>query len=428
MAEKKWDCSEGYIWNFHQGRQDAYYLTTVIFNDGKQDELKMDVEEKGYYLLVVNVPEYNPDTNTIGKANSLYVDIRLLVPCGRRGEKNFNLALDMMRDVAKKSIDIMEDDKEFLRELADENNMSADEIRKRLQDLQKAIDEDTVRESKNQGLICLEDKRKEKEKKEKKITFDDIAGMKDEKELFLDVIDQLKNPDKYEYFDIEPIKSLLMYGKPGVGKTYIANAFANMIDADFIKVSMGDIASKYQGQTGNNIKKIFDDARESDKFTVLFWDECDAVANRRGADENSKEKNATLNVLLMEMSSDNNENIFMIFATNFVELLDPAFLRSGRCDVKLEVKMPDLETRTQVLELNTRRKPLGDDVNLEEISKMMDGLNCADCSLLANQSARMALKKDKMEINQEDFIEALEKMNMKKRETENRKQIGFSLE
>ena len=199
-----------------------------------------------------------------------------------------------------------------------------------------------------------------------------------------------------------------------------------MMDANFVKINMGDVASKYQGQTGNNIKKIFDEARKSDEFTILFWDEIDAVANRRSGGENSKEKNATLNVLLTEMTSEDNDNIFLIFATNYVELLDPAFLRSGRCDIKIEIPMPDTETRLQILELNTKKKPLGEDVNLKEIAEMMEGSNCADCSLLCNQSARCALKKDKMEINQEDFIEMLEKMNMKKKE-EKTKKIGFSL-
>jgi ATP-dependent 26S proteasome regulatory subunit len=136
--------------------------------------------------------------------------------------------------------------------------------------------------------------------------------------------------------------------------------------------------------------------------------------------------NASLNVLLTEMSSEDNDNIFMIFATNYMELLDGAFLRSGRCDIKIEVPLPDVETRLQILELNTRRKPLGEDVELRTIAEMMEGNNCADVSLLVNQTARTALKKDKMEINQEDFVEALEKMNVKK-EVEKVKKIGFEL-
>ena len=110
---RKWDCSEGYIWNFNQWRQDAYYLSTVIFNDGKREEIKIEADEKGYYLLIINVPEYDPITNKIGKVDPMYSDLRLLVPCSRRGEKNFNQAVSMMEDVARESVEMMEEDKKF---------------------------------------------------------------------------------------------------------------------------------------------------------------------------------------------------------------------------------------------------------------------------------------------------------------------------
>ena len=159
---------------------------------------------------------------------------------------------------------------------------------------------------------------------------------------------------------------------------------------------------------------------------VLFLDEVDSIAVKRGDSSNDKEKNNTLNVLLTEMSSEENENIFILCATNFYELLDGAFTRAGRIDVAIEVPLPCFETRLQILELNTKRKPLGKDIDLQDIAIQMEGSNCADVSLVCNQSARIALKKNKMEINQEDFLEALEKLNMKKKEESVRK-IGFSL-
>lgn len=421
--EIKWDRSESYIVNYHDGKQDAYYVCQIAFYNGKQD-FKMETDVHGYYLLVCNVPNFNIETNELGKADADYSDLRLLVPCSRRSEKSFNLALEMMDKESRESIEIMEEDKKFLEDLAKENDIDVEEMKKRMKELKDAIDKvgNEVEDEKAKKV----EKVKKENKNKKKITFADVAGMEEVKNTFKDVIDQLKRPELYKHFDIEPIKSLLMYGASGTGKTFIANAFANEIDANFIKISMGDIASKYQGQTGNNIKRIFDEARKSDKFTVLFWDEVDAVANRRGMDENSKEKNSTMNVLLTEMSSDDNDNIFMIFATNYIELIDDAFLRSGRCDIKIKVPLPDVETRLQILELNTRKKPLGVDVKLRTIAEMMEGNNCADVSLLVNQSARVALKKDKMEINQEDFIETLEKLNMRKKE-EKEKKIGFSL-
>lgn len=421
------DKSNSYIYNFSKtGNEDAYYMCQVMFNDGSYN-IDWDVDQKGYYLVLVNV-KYDKETRTPHSPNFLFSDVTLLILVQRRSEGNFNKALEMMQEVAEKRIEIMEKDKETFRQMG----VKDEEVDNMVEKIRKAMQEENIgkKESDNVKKEVLrvkpvEDKKEERKKKDKeKLTFDDVAGMEDTKEVFLDVIDQLNNPEKYEYFDIEQIKSVLLYGSPGVGKTYIANIFANMIDADFVKVNMGDIASKYQGQTGKNIKRIFDNARNSDKFTVIFWDEIDAVANRRGAEENSKEKNATLNVLLTEMSSDYNENIFMIFATNFIELLDPAFLRSKRCDIKIEIPLPNFETRLQILELNTKKKPLGRDVDLEKIAERTDGKNCADMSLLCSQSARIALKKDKTEINQEDFIEALNKMNNNEKEMKVKK-IGF---
>ena len=424
---RKWDCSDGYIWNFNQWRQDAYYLSTVIFNDGKKEEMKIDADEKGYYLLIINVPEYDPTTNKIGKADPMYSDLRLLVPCSRRGEKNFNQAVSMMEDVARESVEMMEEDKKFLRELAEESGVEVDEMRRRLEELKNDIKNAESCESKNQGLVCLDskrDKKKNKNKNEKKVMFDDIAGLDDVKEVMRDVIDQFKHPEKYEYFDIPPYRSLLLHGKPGTGKTYIANAFANEMDAKFVKVSLGELGSKYQNETSNNITKLFKQARAEQGNVILLLDEVDSIASKRGDTSNDKEKNNTLNTLLQEMSSEENGNIFIICCTNFYELLDPAFCRVGRIDITMEIPNPNLETRTQILELNTKRKPLGEDVNLVAIAEKMEGKNCADVSFICNQSARIALKKDKIEINQEDFVEALEKMNIRKEEKKE-KFIGF---
>ena len=422
------DRSDCFIYNFNH-REDSFYMAQVVFNDGKLEKVEIETDIKGYYLMIVNV-EYDIENGVPYNPNMLYSDLRLLVQCERRSEKNFNIALEKMEKVARESVEIMEADKEYFRNIAEENGI--EDVNEMIDKIMKMMKDDEGLETEKNELMAIKeqvnknDKNKKKEKKERKITFKDVAGMEDAKEVFLDVIDQLKNPEKYEHFDIEPIKSLLLYGLPGTGKTFIANAFANEIDANFVKINMGDLSSKYQGETGKNIKKVFDDVRKSDKFTVIFWDEIDAVANRRGADENSKEKNATLNVLLTEMSSEDNNNIFMVFATNFIELLDSAFLRSGRCDIKIEIPLPCMETRLQILELNTKRKPLGKDVDLKEIAKKMENTNCADVALLCSQSARCALKKDKMEINQEDFMEMLDKMKMKK-EKEKAKQIGFSL-
>lgn len=418
MADKKFDVSESYIFSYDRGDKKSYYLATVMFNDNKS-EPKIDSDIKGYYLVILYLPDFNCETQEIGKPDLFYTDMKLLVECTRRGEKNFNKAVGMMESAAKESMEIMETDRKYIEDLAKWNHISEEEMKKRIEEKREEMEQ--------KNGMKFEEKKEEKKENKKKITFDDIAGLDDVKEVMRDVIDQFNNPEKYKHFDIPPYRSLLLHGKPGTGKTYIANAFANEMDAEFIKVSLGEIGSKYQNATSNNITKLFKDARSKEGNVILLLDEVDSLASKRGDSSNDKEKNNTLNTLLQEMSSDDNDNIFIICATNFYELLDPAFCRVGRIDVTLQIPLPNFETRLQILKLNTKKKPLGEDVNLEFVAEQMDGKNCADVSFICNSSARIALKKDKMEINQEDFIEALERMNVKKEE-EKVKKIGFSLE
>jgi SpoVK/Ycf46/Vps4 family AAA+-type ATPase len=411
------DKSESWIITVSQkGKKDRYYMSQIIYSSTEYMK-KWEVDKKGYYLFVMAV-DYNPIKKEILGHNILFSDIKLLVASERRNEKKFNLAVDMIEKSSKEVIDELEKE----RDLLDKKGVTDEEINEFLNIFKESYEKDM--KEKKTGMRYEEKKEEKKNNNEEKTMFKDVAGMDDIKETLLDVIDQFNNPERYEYFDIKPIKSLLLYGQPGTGKTFIANAFANESNAKFIKVSLGEIGSKYQNETGNNIKKIFDNARMERGKVILYLDEIDSIACKRGDSSNDKEKNNTLNVLLCEMSSEENDNIFILCATNFYELLDPAFVRAGRIDVKIEVPLPDFETRLQILKLNTKKKPLGEDVNLEEVSERLEGKNCADVSLLCNTSARIALKKDKMEINQEDFEEAINKMSNKKKE-ERQKVIGF---
>lgn len=389
------------------------YTYMVAFNNGSYND-SFDTEDKGYFLLVTHITVEN------GRPipTPLLTDVRLLVKCDRRSEKNFNLALSQMDCIAEEMVDILEEDRKIMEDIP-----NFDKIIKGLKD---AYYEEEKREKEERDNIPSFEEWKKKhqqrdkkqelktveplEKEEKKLTFEDVAGMKEIKEKLKDVIDQFEHPEKYEYFDIKPIKAMLLYGAPGTGKSYIAEAFANEINGEFKKVTMGEFASKYQGQTQNNIRKLFEDARKSGKLTVLFLDEVDSIASKRGAEENSKEKNASLNELLQQMSSSNNDNIFMICATNYFELLDPAFTRKGRIDYCLEIGLPDYQTRLEILKLKTKKKPLGKNVDLEVIARNMSGQNCGDIDVLANESARLAMKRGKNEIEQQDILDAFEEM------------------
>lgn len=444
MSEnKKWDCSRSYVYRCCTSKEPSYYMATVMFNDNNR-EPKIDSDIRGYYLIVISLPEFNPETQEIGKPDAFFIDTRLLITCYRRGEANFNKALEMMEEEVQLSMETMELDKKYIESLAKWRGISVEQMKEDIEkqaemklngeteenSLEKLARENNMSIDELQEILDVEPKEEKKEKKKtnkkKKITFDDIAGLEDVKEVMRDVIDQFNYPEKYEHFDIPPYRSLLLHGKPGTGKTFVANAFANEMDAKFIKVSLGEMGSKYQNQTSNNITKLFKEARAENGNVILLLDEVDSLATKRGDSSNDKEKNNTLNTLLQEMSSDDNDNIFIICATNFYELLDPAFCRVGRIDVTLEIGLPNVETRLQILQLNTKRKPLGKDVDLQAVAEQMEGKNCADVAFVCNSSARIALKKDKMEINQEDFMEALEKMNCKK-EVVVEKKIGFSL-
>ena len=250
---------------------------------------------------------------------------------------------------------------------------------------------------------------KKDDAKRTNLTFDDVVGMHEVKEKLRDVIDQFKNADKYKAWNIKPIKGILLYGPSGTGKSYISEAFANEIDAKFFPLSSADIISKYLGESGKSIRAKFEEARKH-KLSIIYIDEVDSIAAKRDGSENNKERNATLNELLVQMASPENDNVIMIFATNMLDLLDPAFLRSGRCDFKIEVSLPDFDCRKGILEINSKGRPMAEDVDFEKIARNMSGMNCADMAVVANEAARKALKAGKDVIEAEDFDKAFEEM------------------
>ncbi len=261
--------------------------------------------------------------------------------------------------------------------------------------------------------FMLGSKKKDEPKKDQSnrtnLTFDDVVGMNEVKDKLRDVIDQFKNAEKYKAWNIKPIKGILLYGPSGTGKSYISEAFANEIDAKFFPLSSADIISKYLGESGKSIRSKFEEARKH-PLSIIYIDEVDSIAAKRDGSENNKERNATLNELLVQMASPENDNVIMIFATNMLELLDPAFLRSGRCDFKIEVSLPDFECRKGILEINSKGRPIAEDVDFDKIARNMSGMNCADMAVVANEAARKALKAGKDIIEVEDFEKAFEEM------------------
>lgn len=285
-------------------------------------------------------------------------------------------------------------------------------IDKMANDIEKYLHEDFDIIGKYPNVIVNTNrKQKQKSQKNKNLSnhnFKDVVGMDKVKDKLYDIIDQFKNEEKYKAWHIKPIRAILLYGSPGTGKTYISEALANEIDATFIQKNISDILQKYIGESEKQIKNLFEDAREREGKTVIFIDEIDSIAKKRNSSETSEARNSVLNELLSQMSSQNNEKIFLIFATNALNLLDSAFLRSGRVDFKIEVPLPDFNARKGILELYSNKRPLSEDVDLDEIAKDLSGRNCADVELVANEAARRALKTGKEYIEQIDFKEAFE--------------------
>lgn len=285
-------------------------------------------------------------------------------------------------------------------------------IDKMANDIEKFIHEDFDIIGKYPNIIINPNRKQKREsQKNKNLSnhkFEDVVGMDKVKDKLYDIIDQFKNEEKYKAWHIKPIRAILLYGSPGTGKTYISEALANEIDATFIQKNISDILQKYIGESEKQIKNLFEDAREREGKTVIFIDEIDSIAKKRNSSETSEARNSVLNELLSQMSSQNNEKIFLIFATNALNLLDSAFLRSGRVDFKIEVPLPDFNARKGILELYSNKRPLSEDVNLDEIAKDLSGRNCADVELVANEAARRALKAGKEYIEQIDFKEAFE--------------------
>lgn len=282
MKNIKNDCTEQELIKTTLGND---FIAQVKF---VKDE-HLDLKDNGYYLYITRcfTTEINENGNKSWKIeafDSQYESIMLLVNCQRRGEKCFNKAIELFEEKIETIVNELEY-KIVMDTLKQDESVDDDflkEVNKLLLESMK-IEEDKKMKEDNKKVAKKSLEAEVQLKKEKKgITFEDVSGMEDVKEKLNDVIDQFKNREKYKKFGIKPIRAILLHGVPGTGKSYISTAFANEIDAKFVKVTMGEIGSKYQNATANNIKKIFDDARKEEGNVVLFLDEVDSVASKRG--------------------------------------------------------------------------------------------------------------------------------------------------
>ena len=246
-----------------------------------------------------------------------------------------------------------------------------------------------------------------------KITFDNIAGLDEEKEELKEIVEFLKKPKKFTEMGAKIPKGVLLYGKPGTGKTLIAKAIAGEADVPFISMSGSEFIEMFAGLGASRVRKLFDKARKLAPC-IVFIDEIDAIGSRRTSNSGAEsENNQTLNQLLVEMDGfSSEETIIVLAATNRPEMLDKALLRPGRFDRQVTVPAPDLVGREAILKIHAKDKKLADDVSLYSIAEDTAGFTGAELANILNEAAIIATKKDHTAITNADLDEAVKKVTV----------------
>jgi cell division protease FtsH len=246
-----------------------------------------------------------------------------------------------------------------------------------------------------------------------KIKFDDVAGLDEEKEEMIEIVDFLKKPEKFKKMGARVPKGVLLYGKPGTGKTLIAKAIAGEADVPFISMSGSEFIEMFAGLGASRVRKLFEKARKLAPC-IVFIDEIDAIGSRRTSNSGAEtENNQTLNQLLVEMDGfSSEETIIVLAATNRPEMLDKALLRPGRFDRQITIPVPDLKGRLEILKIHARDKKISDDVNLESIAEDTAGFTGAELENILNEAAIVATKNKHEDIENLDIEEAVKKVTV----------------
>lgn len=250
--------------------------------------------------------------------------------------------------------------------------------------------------------------------KDKKVTFEQVAGLQEEKEELEEIVDFLKAPKKYIQVGARIPKGVLLVGPPGTGKTLLAKAVAGEAGVPFFTISGSDFVEMFVGVGASRVRDLFEDAKRNAPC-IIFIDEIDAVARRRGTGMGGghDEREQTLNQLLVEMDGFGvNEGIIVMAATNRVDILDPAILRPGRFDRKVMVGSPDIQGREEILKVHAKGKPLSEEIDLKQIAQTTAGFTGADLENLLNEAAILAAKDGRVYLKQEDIRKAFVKVGI----------------
>ena len=246
----------------------------------------------------------------------------------------------------------------------------------------------------------------------KKVTFDDVAGAEEEKEELQEIVEFLRDPQRFTALGARIPKGVLLVGPPGTGKTLIAKAVAGEAGVHFLSISGSDFVELYVGVGASRVRDLFDQAKK-DAPAIVFIDEIDAVGRQRGTGLGGghDEREQTLNQLLVEMDGfGSNEGVIVMAATNRQDILDPALLRPGRFDRQIYVGLPDIKGREDILKVHAKRKPLAEDVSLRDVARATAGFTGADLENLLNEAALLAAREDKRFITRSDLHDAMLKV------------------
>ena len=247
-----------------------------------------------------------------------------------------------------------------------------------------------------------------------KVTFEKVAGLREEKEELEEIVDFLRAPKKYTDLGARIPKGVLLVGPPGTGKTLLAKAVAGEAGVPFFSISGSDFVEMFVGVGASRVRDLFEDAKKNAPC-IVFIDEIDAVARRRGTGMGGghDEREQTLNQMLVEMDGFGiNEGIIVMAATNRVDILDPAIMRPGRFDRKIVVGRPDVSGREEILNVHAKNKPLGDDVDLKQIAQTTAGFTGADLENLLNEAAIVTAREERRYITQADIRKSFVKVGI----------------
>jgi 26S proteasome regulatory subunit T1 len=245
------------------------------------------------------------------------------------------------------------------------------------------------------------------------VTYNDIGGAKDQLERLREVLEMpMLNPEKFITLGIDPPKGILLYGPPGTGKTLTARAVANRTDACFIRVIGSELVQRYVGEGARMVRELFQLARTK-KACILFIDEVDAIGGSRGGDESNSDSEVQRTMLEIVNQLDGFDargNIKVLMATNRPDTLDPALLRPGRLDRKVEFGLPDLESRTQIFRIHTRSMAVERDIRYELLSRLCPNATGAEIHSVCTEAGMFAIRQRRKTVGEKDFLDAIAKV------------------